>query len=318
MKELGGFFQLELHPIRKFHAGALALNSARNCFKYILQAKNPTKLYLPAYCCDSLIDVLISENIDFEFYHIDNSFEITELPDLKRNERILYINYFGFKSSYIKFLHNQYSEYLIIDNTQSFFEKPIQGVDTIYSPRKFFGVSDGGYLYTNNQMLDVNLESDHSLYSFQHLLGRYEISASEFYDEYQKSEKRLIDQPIKLMSKLTQDILSSLDYEKIALKRQRNFWILHSLLNEFEQMDFLKKIKVDHAVVPMGYPYYSSKSQLRLKLIKNKIYVAKYWPDALKRINKTEHEMIEQLFLLPIDQRVDIDDINRIAEVLND
>lgn len=317
MKELGGFFQLELHPIKKFHANSLALNSARNCFKYILQAKKPTKIYLPAYCCDSLIDVLISENIDFEFYHIDVFFEITELPDLKPNERILYINYFGFKSSYIKYLHVQYSEYLIIDNTQSFFEKPIPGVDTIYSPRKFFGVSDGGYLYTKN-ILDVNLESDCSVYSFQHLLGRYEVSASEFYDDYQKAEKRLIGQPIKLMSKLTQDILNSLDYEKIALKRQRNFWMLHSLLNEFEQIDFLKKIKIDCAVVPMGYPYYSSKSELRLKLIKNKIYVAKYWPDALKRINKTEYEMIEQLILLPIDQRVDIDDINRIAEVLND
>ena len=32
----------------------------------------------------------------------------------------------------------------------SLFEKPLKNIDTIYSPRKFFGVSDGGYLYMNH------------------------------------------------------------------------------------------------------------------------------------------------------------------------
>ena len=37
---------------------------------------------------------------------------------------------------------------LIIDNAQAFFAKPLLGIDTFYSPRKFVGVSDGGILAT--------------------------------------------------------------------------------------------------------------------------------------------------------------------------
>lgn len=313
MKELGGYFELELNKGEHFHFEALPLNSARNCLKYILQAKKPSKIYLPAYCCDSLIEPLISENVDFDFYHTDDKFEICKLPNLKSNERLLYINYFALKSNYINHLYQIYYESLIVDNTQAFFDKPIIGVDTFYSPRKFFGVADGGYLYTKN-VLDRNLEQDYSFCRFQQLLGRYEKAASEFYSEYQISERELINQPIKLMSKLTQDILRSLDYEKIALKRQRNFWILHASLS---QINLFKKISINASIIPMSYPFYSVDVELRERLIERKIYVAKYWPDALKRTNEAEHNLIENLLLLPVDQRINTEDINRIIEVVN-
>jgi len=95
MKELGGYFELELNQGVHFHSEALALNSSRNCLKYILQAQKPSKVYLPAYCCDSLVEPLISEGVEYSFYHIDESFELIELPNLKFNERLLYINYFA-------------------------------------------------------------------------------------------------------------------------------------------------------------------------------------------------------------------------------
>ena len=65
----------------------------------------------------------------------------------------------------------------------------MKNIDTIYSPRKFFGVSDGGYLYTNHY-LDQFLEKDVSSYSSRQLLGRIDKSATLFYADYQKSEER--------------------------------------------------------------------------------------------------------------------------------
>lgn len=38
---------------------------------------------------------------------------------------------------------------LIVDNVQVFYTPPIKGLDTIYTCRKFFGVPDGAYLYTD-------------------------------------------------------------------------------------------------------------------------------------------------------------------------
>lgn len=84
MKELGGYFELELNQGEHYHKNALALNSARNCFKYILKVKQPSKVYIPAYCCDSLIEPLQAENIDYAFYHINEQFELLDLPKLNK------------------------------------------------------------------------------------------------------------------------------------------------------------------------------------------------------------------------------------------
>lgn len=307
MKELGGYFELELNQGEHYHREALALNSARNCFKYLLKAKKPSKVYLPAYCCDSLIEPLIAEKINYVFYHINEQFELVELPELNPNEKLLYINYFALKSEYSKNLYAQYGNALIIDNTQAFFEMPIKSVDTFYSPRKFFGVADGGYLYTDTLMQD-DLEQDHSANRFTQLLGRYENTASHFYNDFQAAEKSLINQPIRKMSKLTQGILMSLDYEKIALKRQRNFWALHSQLtnnNLYNDIDLTN-------FVPMVYPYKTTSTALRSKLIAAKIYVAKYWADASERVLPQENELIEKVLFLPVDQRVEIEELSKL------
>lgn len=312
-KELGGYFELELNQGEHYHLNSLALNSARNCFRYVLKAQKPSKVYLPAYCCNSLIEPLLLENIKYEFLHIDEKFEFVNFPRLNNGERLLYINYFSLKSRYIYELYNRYGTQLIIDNTQAFFEKPISGVDTFYSPRKFFGVSDGGYLYTRN-FLDEGLEQDLSRGRFSQLLGRYENSASDFYAEFHHSEMSLFEQSVKCMSKLTQGILKSLDYSRIALLRQRNFWLLHSSLqhsNRFKGIEFTN-------FVPMVYPYLSKSIGIRERLIKNKIYVAKYWKDAVVRTNQHEKNMIEGFIHLPIDQRIDVDDLNRLIGVIHD
>lgn len=311
MKELGGYFELDLDQSEHYHREALALNSARNCFKFILKAKKPSKVYIPAYCCDSLIEPLIAEKIDYVFYHINENFELLDLPQLKPNEKLLYINYFALKSDYINHLYAYYGNAIIIDNTQAFFEMPIQGVDTFYSPRKFFGVADGGYLYTDTLLAD-DLEQDHSATRFSHLLGRYETTASEFYNDYRASENSLINQPVKWMSKLTQGILKSLDYAKIALARQRNFWVLHSQLNSsnlYTNIDLT-------GFVPMAYPYKTPNSQLRGKLIDEQVYIAKYWAEAVDRVQPQERELIEGILYLPVDQRVEIEGLVKVMDLL--
>ncbi len=84
--------------------------------------------------------------IDYKYFSIDENLEIINVDDLKEGDYILYINYFGIKNVYINSLINKYGEKLIIDNSQSFFSKFGNNVSSIYSPRKFFGVSDGAYL----------------------------------------------------------------------------------------------------------------------------------------------------------------------------
>ena len=53
------------------------------------------------------------------------------------------INYYGqLEKNYVEELFAGHKR-IIVDNAQDFFCKPIDGVDTIYTCRKFFGVPDG-------------------------------------------------------------------------------------------------------------------------------------------------------------------------------
>ena len=240
--------------------------------------------------------------------------QIIQEIDLLKDERILYVNYFALKSQYVKRLADKYQNNLIIDNTQDFFEKPLENIDTIYSPRKFFGVSDGGYLYVNH-LLEQLLTFDESYIHSEQLLGRADKEASLFYNEYIKAEQRLINQPIRKMSNLTNKILSSINYERIKQKRKENFAYLH---NELKEINLLENIDIKST--PFIYPFLTNDLQLREKLIKNKIYIAKYWSEVLDRdsASNVEIDFVNKLIPLPIDQRYDFDDMCRILKIIKD
>lgn len=260
MKEIGGYFELELTKGIEYHSKLLKLNSGRNAFKYILKTKKPNKVYVPNYICDSVIEPLEDLSITYEFYNIEKNFEIVQDIKLQKMEMIFYVNYFALKSEYIRSLADKYNNNLIVDNTQAFFEKPLKGIDTIYSPRKFFGVSDGGYLSTN-KFLDEDLEQDESYASSIQILGRMDKNASTFYDDYQKAEQRLINQPIKQMSKLTENILSSIAYESVIKKRKDNFVFLHNELKDTNLLNLDGKLDF----VPFVYPFMIEDKSLRQK-----------------------------------------------------
>ena len=62
---------------------------------------------------------------------------------------------------------------------KAFYQYPVNGVDTLYTCRKYFGVPDGGYLYTDTKLND-DLEIDISYERMEYILGRYEVSAEMF------------------------------------------------------------------------------------------------------------------------------------------
>ena len=315
MKEIGGYFGLELPKKEEYHQGSIKLNSGRNAFKYILIAQNISKVYLPHYICDTVLEPLKTLKVNFEFYTIDKNFEISQDIDLKDTEKLYYVNYFGLKHKYITTLISTYGEQLIIDNTQAFFELPIPNIDTLYSVRKFFGVSDGSYLYTNS-ILEEDLEQDATTDRVSHLIGRIDQTAAAYYSNYISSENSLTDQPIKTMSTFTETVLQSIDYKNIKLLREQNFLFLHSFLSKYNSLD------IDISILngPMVYPFAWKDPLLRDELIKNKVYVATYWSEVLKRVPKEslEASFTQKMFPLPIDQRYNLEDMKRIVNIINE
>ena len=97
MDAIGGYFELELRKGEHYHKNALRLNTARNCFEYILLARKYKKVYIPYYTCEVMLQPLHKYHIGYEFYSIDMNLEPQDLISLNDNEAFLYTNYFGLK-----------------------------------------------------------------------------------------------------------------------------------------------------------------------------------------------------------------------------
>lgn len=314
MEAIGGYFSLELPLYKEYHQDAIKLNTGRNCLEYILRCRHYKKVYIPYYTCNVILEPFHKLGTEFSFYHINLDFEIADEIHPQMGEAILYTNYFGIKQRYVEELAERYGSQLIVDNTQAFYAKPIEGIDTFYTCRKFFGVPDGAYLYTD-KLLDEELEQDVSYERMSFLLKRIDLGAEAGYADFREQSHLLIGQPIKRMSKLTERLMQSIDYEKSAHTRRNNFCILHELLKETNK----NRIILDDNAVPMVYPYYTEKERHREHLINNKVFVARYWPNVLDWCDPSEleYKLSENIVFLPIDQRYAESEMNYVLKFLD-
>lgn len=312
---IGGYFELELRKGEHYHKNALRLNTARNCFEYILLARKYEKVYIPYYTCEVMLQPLLRHHIVYEFYHIGRNLEPLETVDLKPGEAFLYTNYFGLKQSCVERLAKIYHSQLIVDNAQAFFAFRIEGIDTFYSPRKFFGVPDGGYLYTD-YLLEQSFPYDKSFDRIKHLFRRIDEGAEAGYADFRQDDDSLDDNPIRRMSKLTERLLESVDYDAVCERRRSNYLYLHNYLGK---SNLLSRVELQDGDVPMVYPYLTEDLTLRNCLIKNKIFVATYWPNVLQwcMAENIEYILGDSLIPLPIDQRYDFCDMDKILKIIS-
>ena len=307
---IGGYFELELNDGVEYHAGAIHLNSGRNAFEYILRAKKYSKVYLPHYTCHSMLSSIRKLGISLQRFAINENMEPAgELPRIGENEVMVYTNYFGLKDTYIRSLSKKVKN-LIIDNAQSFFSPPLESVDTFYSPRKFFGVPDGAYLYTDTA-LGEPLEREVSYKRMQHLLIRIDEGPEAGYAVFHEEDNELGRQPLKAMSRLTQQLLKNIDYEMARKKRVENYLALDDKLSDVNKIKFT----LGKSTVPMVYPLLVEDAGIRDFLIRNKIYVARYWPNVLEDMDKDslEYKMAMNIIPLPVDQRFTLQNMEEIV-----
>lgn len=189
MKEIGGYIELDTYHLPMLHEGAIALNCGRNALAYLIRARNIKKLWIPKLICDSVTGVCKRVGVPYTLYGVGLDFQPSEEIRLADGEWLYFVNY------YSQFDNDQIAQYVqkygrvIVDNAQSYFQPPISGVDTLYTCRKYFGVADGAFLYTD-AVLEEELPLDESFERMHFLLGRFERTASEFYGEYAATVQR--------------------------------------------------------------------------------------------------------------------------------
>lgn len=303
MKPIGGFFALNIESNNDPRLdNAVYFNSGRNCLLVILNKVLPEKLYVPRFTCGVLLEAVEKSGVRYEFYSINSNFEPVINAELGKNDFILFTNYYGILSSHIKSLKSKYQGKLILDFAQAYYDEPDFDAPVFYSPRKFFGLPDGGILKCSWSIEENLYHVDKSTERISHLTKRMEGEIEDGYKHFQVNDRKLIGESIKRMSSFTKDLLRLNDTEEKRLKRLENFDFLHSFFYE------TNRIKLDPSSLngPLCYPLLLKSGGCEVKeyLIKNKIFTPTYWPEPLDlTLNDFESDLKENLICLPIDFR---------------
>ncbi len=298
MREIGGYIELDTYHLPMLHEGAIALNCGRNALAWLIRARGIKKLWIPKLICDSVTGVCEREGIPYSFYSIGKDFRPDQEVTLGEEEWFYFVNYYSqFENSQINEYVKKYKR-IIVDNAQSYFQMPIPGVDTIYTCRKYFGVPDGAFLYTDAKQTE-DYPQDESFERMRFLLGRYERSANEFYSEYVDNNASFATEPIKGMSKLTHNLLKGIDYEQTQKIRQENYSYLSKALND------INKLRLNDNGTFMYPLYIVNGTSIRKKLQDKKIYIPTLWPSVLEWCDESEtaYQLASTVLSLPIDQR---------------
>ena len=310
MREIGGYLELDTYSLPMLHEGALALNCGRNALAYLLRAKGIRRIRVPKLICNSVIGVCEREHTACTLYGVGEDLLPKEDLRLEEDEWLYVVNYYSqIPNETLARIAARYGR-VIADNAQSYFQPPLPGTDTIYTCRKYFGVADGAFLYTD--AAEIDLPVDESYARMGYVLGRYERPASEFYAAYTENNRFFSTEPVKRMSKLTNNLLHAIDYAQVKKRREANYALLH---DAFGEQNLLRVSGTGTFMYPL---LIENGAEIRKRLLEEKIYIPTLWPGVLTRCKAgdVEYTLTTDLLPLPIDQRYGEAEMNDMKEII--
>ena len=294
---------------------------------------------LPSFTCDTVFKPFIEAGYEIYYYPIDRDLRTssdTILRTVFANDAsiVLFHRYFGF-DTLDKFVDRLCAElndkgiFSIEDCTQNLYSNIHRSKADFFvgSIRKWTGTPDGGFAVcregkfankpenSDNELEKAKIKASYAKYNylFKHIGDKAEMLAM-----YQSAEEILDHQEFFYkISDTSKNIQANLDKEELVKKRRRNFAILHQALPRQVKSVFGEPLE---DVVPLYFPIMvDNRFLLQRHLAQNAVYAPIVWPkDESQPIQCDGAEYAyEHLLCIPIDQRYDEDDMNRIIEVIN-
>ncbi len=310
-KEIGGYLELERFTGPMLHEKALALSSGRACLSYLIEQRKIRKIALPDFNCDIVEAVCRAHEVKIRFYPVEANLRPKTLQT-EEDEWLYLVNFYGQLSADELQRIAACVPRLIVDNAQAYFDLPLKGVDTLYTCRKFLGVPDGGFLYT--EAPEKTLPADESRERMGFVLGRFERPAGEYFAAAAQNNDDLSMEP-KSMSELTKNLLHAVNYDRVKTKRTENFRLLHEGLGSVNCLN----LRVTEGAY--AYPLMLPEGQkIRKKLIEQNIFVPMLWPNVPEQqpANSEACRLAVQILPLPCDQRYGAEEMAFIIKAVRD
>lgn len=334
-RAIGGFLPLEPVASKKT-GGALSLwkikdrnawkfVNARSALAHLIQVVDAQRLLLPALICPELA-LAAREDVSVGYYPLNA--ELSPNVDallgvLQPGDCVVAVDYFGRQPEpdFRALVRDRTDVVWVEDRAQALLPALEPWAEwVLYSPRKLFGVPDGGILVrtfddvTPADYTEENAE-DRSLPRVLRRDDALERDNAVWYAAYQKVEAEMLVS-CEPMSAKTFDILGGIDTELVIRRRKRNFDTLAKHLVKFA---LLRERADDFA--PFGFPVRVRHRDRVLKTLSDKrIFAPRFWPHLPSdpTVFPAEHELSQELLLLPCDQRYDEDDMLTVATEFRD
>ena len=311
---IGGYFSLELregNAIPAWYERAVGFMSARSALAAQLQSMNCERAYVPTYNCESVLQALNSINVSVAHYKLNANGDIPHTVLPAQNEVVLINNYFGlFDAQTQRGVQRFGPDRSVVDAAQALYYHPKVPCPVIYSPRKFFGLPDGGFLVNSSTAQMPHACDIDSAAHCQHLLHRAAGDVARGYSYFQRAESRL-DKCLQVsISEVSRRLFLAQDFYVVAKKRRRNFrFLVHLLRGRVET------IALQQNAVPLCCPIFlPNAADLRLHLAKMNIFCPHYWPgNELDHSDPFAKKFLSSCVFVPCDQRYDFDDMRKIA-----
>lgn len=335
MREIGSEFWISDHDIAPVsERDGLFVLSGRTAIDLILQDilrhKNVRNVYMPAYCCDSMIAPFLQRNIRVDFYDMFFDGQLNYEIDADKNADIMYVsNFFGYDNTLSDELIHHFKEkgsVILYDRTHSFLMDNSGLPDADYSfvsLRKWMGVVTGAKV----EGLDTAKLSECPYHEakaramnakYQYLNGDLTVEKTAFLEAFASFGKQLeLDYRNYGMDDLSYALYKAENLVRMCERRRVNAAFLHENL----QLDFLGELS-DNACplfVPVIMKSHAAREKLRQALIGAQIYCPAHWP---KNSLITSEMKVNQLFdcelSLIADQRYGLEEMSFIIKKIKE
>ncbi len=318
---IGGFFGLELAaatPCPYPESDHCAwVSSGRAAFACLLKGfPVPLKrVHVPRFTCDTVLEPLARLGLEAVRYGCTEQLEPLLPTRFAPGDAVLLTNYFGLTGDVVARAATELRQRKIpvfVDATTAFFAKPLPGVPTFYSPRKFMGVTDGG-MACAPYAIPLPGDEDFSASRARVLTERLRRGATAALPASEAAENDLHAEP-RRMARFTRALLSGMDYERMAASRCRNYRQLHAALAELNHLN----LPAEPGSPPCYYPLVTAIPGLRDELIDAGIALPLFWPEVLETCppDSAESRLARRLLPLPLDQRYGEADMEQLLHLI--
>jgi hypothetical protein len=311
---IGGYFGLEISTPNRISSRSHThlLTNGRSALLAILEKNKPDLLWIPFFCCDSILSACHVAKVEYRFYSLDGGLEPLLPLKLNKNQMVLYIDYFGLKYATVKRLEKRYNTRLIVDNTQAPFS-PFRSevISSFNSLRKYVGLPDGAEVY-GPKLIDKDCQRIKTP-DLDHLVLRLEGDVSGGYLKFLQNETALMP-AIFRASFFSEALYAQINWTEIKKIRLRNLTFLISKFNRFNNIPVSSR---NNGL--FCYPLLLNKQIDRSNLSKLGLYIPTYWPEVCGRDGdgfEFERDFVSRLLPLPIDQRCSLRDLKIMTDII--